>query len=194
MEMPFEANTFDAVYAIEATCHAPVFEGVYGEIYRVLKPGGSFGCYEWCMTEDFDENNAEHREIAHGIEIGNGIPKMRKTEECLQALKNVGFDVLMNQDLANMGDSINWYYPLEGDLRKCQTVKDMLTTLAMTKLGRLTTTTVVSALEKVGLAPKGTVETQKFLETAADALVAGAQKNLFTPMFFFVAKKPEAST
>jgi hypothetical protein len=29
MEMPFEANTFDAVYAIEATCHAPVFEGVY---------------------------------------------------------------------------------------------------------------------------------------------------------------------
>ncbi|CEP19393.1 hypothetical protein [Parasitella parasitica] len=191
MEMPFEENSFDAVYAIEATCHAPVFEGVYGEIYRVLKPGGNFGCYEWCMTDNFDENNPQHKEIAHSIEIGNGIPKMRKTAECIQALKNVGFDVLMNQDLANVGDAINWYYPLEGDIRKCQTAKDVLTTLAMTKLGRFTTTNFVRVLEKLGLAPKGTVETQKFLETAADALVAGAQQNLFTPMFFFVAKKPQ---
>ena len=143
------------------------------------------------MTDDFDENNPEHKEIAHSIEIGNGIPKMRKTAECIQALKNVGFDVLMNQDLANVGDAINWYYPLEGDIRKCQTAKDVLTTLAMTKLGRFTTTNFVRVLEKIGLAPKGTVETQKFLETAADALVAGARKNLFTPMFFFVAKKPE---
>jgi sterol 24-C-methyltransferase len=28
------------VYAIEATCHAPSWEGVYGEILKVLKPGG----------------------------------------------------------------------------------------------------------------------------------------------------------
>lgn len=36
----FGENSFDAVYAIEATCHAPSWEGVYGEIKRVLKPGG----------------------------------------------------------------------------------------------------------------------------------------------------------
>ncbi len=28
------------VYAIEATCHAPTWEGVYDQIRRVLKPGG----------------------------------------------------------------------------------------------------------------------------------------------------------
>jgi sterol 24-C-methyltransferase len=97
----------------------------------------------------------------------------------------------MHQDLADMNDTITWYYPLEGDIRKCQTTKDILTTMAMTKFGRMATTTVVGLLEKIGLAPKGTVETQKVLETAADALVAGARLNLFTPMFFFVAKKPE---
>jgi len=34
------------VYAIEATVHAPTWEGVYGEIFKVLKPGGvvSRGC------------------------------------------------------------------------------------------------------------------------------------------------------
>ena len=36
----FGENSFDAVYAIEATCHAPNFEGIYGEIHKVLKPGG----------------------------------------------------------------------------------------------------------------------------------------------------------
>ena len=36
----FGENSFDAVYAIEATVHAPEFEGVYGEIMKVLKPGG----------------------------------------------------------------------------------------------------------------------------------------------------------
>lgn len=36
----FGEGSFDAVYAIEATVHAPTWEGVYGEIKRVLKPGG----------------------------------------------------------------------------------------------------------------------------------------------------------
>lgn len=36
----FGEGTFDAVYAIEATVHAPNFEGIYGEIRKVLKPGG----------------------------------------------------------------------------------------------------------------------------------------------------------
>ena len=34
--MSFPDNTFDAVYAIEATVHAPSLEGVYSQIYRVL--------------------------------------------------------------------------------------------------------------------------------------------------------------
>jgi sterol 24-C-methyltransferase len=36
----FGEGSFDAVYAIEATVHAPNFEGIYGEIKKVLKPGG----------------------------------------------------------------------------------------------------------------------------------------------------------
>jgi sterol 24-C-methyltransferase len=67
--MSFAPNSFDAVYAIEATVHAPSLEGVYSEIFKVLKPGGVFGVYEWLMTDDYDPNNAKHREICHGIEM-----------------------------------------------------------------------------------------------------------------------------
>ena len=44
-QMSFPDNTFDAVYAIEATVHAPSLEGIYSQIFRVLKPGGVFGVY-----------------------------------------------------------------------------------------------------------------------------------------------------
>ncbi|CAD6890313.1 unnamed protein product, partial [Tilletia laevis] len=76
----FGAGWFDAVYAIEATCHAPSWEGCYGQIKEVLKPGGVFGLYDWCMTDEWDASNPEHKRIAHGIEIGDGIPEMRRFE------------------------------------------------------------------------------------------------------------------
>ena len=69
MQMSFPENSFDAVYAIEATVHAPSLEGVYSQIFRVLKPGGVFGVYEWCMTDAYDASNPEHKKIAHGIEM-----------------------------------------------------------------------------------------------------------------------------
>lgn len=68
MQMEYENNTFDFVYAIEATVHAPTLEGVYAEIYRTLKPGGVFGVYEWLTTDKYDPTNPVHREIHHGIE------------------------------------------------------------------------------------------------------------------------------
>ncbi|EMS55507.1 Cycloartenol-C-24-methyltransferase 1 [Triticum urartu] len=93
MKMPFSDNTFDAVYAIEATCHAPDPVDCYKEIYRVLKPGQCFAVYEWCITDHYDPNNATHKRIKDEIELGNGLPDIRSTRQCLQAVKDAGFEV-----------------------------------------------------------------------------------------------------
>jgi sterol 24-C-methyltransferase len=93
MELPFEDNSYDGVYAIEATCHAPVRQGVYGEIFRVLKPGQIFATYEWCLTPKYDPLNADHRLIKKKIEEGDGLPDMATQPECVQALRDVGFEV-----------------------------------------------------------------------------------------------------
>jgi SAM-dependent methyltransferase len=90
---PFADNSFDGVYAIEATCHAPVREGVYSQIYRVLKPGQIFACYEWCLTPKYDANNELHRTIKKKIEEGDGLPDMASQQECVDALTSVGFEV-----------------------------------------------------------------------------------------------------
>jgi len=188
----FGENSFDAVYAIEATCHAPTWEGVYGEIQSVLKPGGVFGLYEWCMTDAYDASVPEHRKIAHGIELGDGIPEMRTIQQARSALKTVGFNIEEEADLADQGDKIPWYYPLEGDIRKVQTLWDVFMCWRMTWFGKLVTQTTVRGLEAVGLAPKGTYDVGESLKVAADALVAGGQAKLFTPMMLFVARKASA--
>ena len=61
--MSFPPETFDAVYAIEATVHAASLKGVYSEIFKVLKPGGVFGVYEWFMTDAYDNDNPRHRSL-----------------------------------------------------------------------------------------------------------------------------------
>ncbi|KAH9710074.1 Cycloartenol-C-24-methyltransferase [Citrus sinensis] len=140
MKMPFPDNSFDAVYAIEATCHAPDAYGCYKEIYRVLKPGQYFAAYEWCMTDAFDPNNQEHQKIKAEIEIGDGLPDI---------------------------------------------------SFRLTSVGRFVTRNMVKALEFVGLAPKGSQRVQDFLEKAAEGLAAGGRKEIFTPMYFFLASKPQ---
>lgn len=190
MQMDFPAETFDAVYAIEATVHAPVLEGVYSEIYKVLKPGGTFGVYEWVMTDEYDENNEEHRRIAYGIEVGDGIPKMYKKEVADKALRNVGFEIVYEKDLADNNDEIPWYAPLAGDWKYVQTIGDLWTYFRTSATGRKITTLTVGALEKVGFAPKDSVKVTEALEEAAIYLVEGGKQKLFTPMMLYVAKKP----
>ncbi|KAF8708201.1 DEAD protein, partial [Rhizoctonia solani] len=189
----FGENNFDAVYAIEATVHAPTWEGVYGEIKKVLKPGGIFGVYEWCMTDAWDPSNPEHKDIAHGIEVGDGIPEMRTIKQAREALKTVGFEILHEEDLADRPDPIPWYYPLEGDIWKAQTAWDYITVWRMSWSGKIVTQTTVRVLEAFGLVPKGTFDVGEALKKAADALVRGGQQKLFTPMYLVVSRKPEAT-
>lgn len=93
MKLPFKDEEFDGAYAIEATCHAPRREDVYGEIFRVLKPGKSVAIYEWCLTPKYDPNNEYHRLIKKKIEEGDGLPDMATQEDVVRALKAVGFEV-----------------------------------------------------------------------------------------------------
>jgi sterol 24-C-methyltransferase len=188
--MSFEDNTFDAIYAIEATVHAPTLEGIYSEIYRVLKPGGVFGVYEWLMTDQYDNDNLHHREIRLGIEQGDGISNMCKVEEALDAMKAAGFELIMNDDLAERPDALPWYWPLAGELKYLQSAMDLFTIVRMTRWGRTIMHNLVGMLEMIWIAPPGTKKTADSLAHAADCLVAGGREHLFTPMYLMVGKKP----
>ena len=114
MDQPFEASTFDAAYAIEATCHAPDRVKCYSEVYRVLKPGAVFACYEWCLTDKYDPDDPEHVSIKKQIEEGDGLPDIATTHHCLWAFKEAGFEVLELRDLA-LDEYGGWQIPATGE-------------------------------------------------------------------------------
>lgn len=125
-----------------------------------------------------------HREYRQAILKGNGLPDLRRTSECLQALKDVGFEVVEECDLS--GDSeVPWYLPIDSK-RSVLTTEGFRTTW----LGRSFTRVLVRVLEMFGLAPKGSVSVSRFLEKGADALVEGGRSGIFTPMYFTLARKP----
>ncbi|KAF2458046.1 S-adenosyl-L-methionine-dependent methyltransferase [Lineolata rhizophorae] len=191
MQMPFPDNSFDAVYAIEATVHAPSLEGIYSEISRVLKPGGIFGVYEWLMTDQYDNENPKHRQIRLDIEEGDGISNMEKIEVGLHAMEAAGFKMEHHEDLAERPDPIPWYWPLAGDLKYLGSVWDIFTVVRMTKLGRGIVHPLLGGLETVGIIPQGTRKTADSLAKAADALVEGGRLKLFTPMYLMIGRKPD---
>lgn len=190
MQMQFPDNSFDAVYAIEATVHAPSLQGVYEEIFRVLKPGGVFGVYEWLMTDEYDNDNPEHREIRLGIELGDGISNMVTVSEGVRSFKAAGFEMLHNEDLADRPDATPWYYPLDGNFSHAKSIGDVITIARMTKVGRGLIHKFLGAGEMISVIPQGTQKMADSLAIAADNLVAGGKKKLFTPMYLMVGRKP----
>ena len=123
MKQPFADSSFDAAYAIEATCHAPNRLGCYSEIYRVLKPGSIFACYEWCLTDKYDPENPEHVLIKKQIEEGDGLPDIVSKQHCLKALEEAGFEILEERDLV-LDDYGGWQDPKTGEYSLSKEAKE----------------------------------------------------------------------
>lgn len=115
---------------------------------------------------------------------------MRTIHAARKALKAVGFEIEHEEDLAARDDGPPWYYPLEGDIFKAQTLWDVFTVMRTTTVGKFFTQNGVWALEKIGFVPKGTYDVGESLKVAGDALVAGGKAKLFTPMQLFIVRKP----
>jgi len=187
MKLPFEDNSFDAVYAIESTCHAPDRNGVYGEIMRVLKPGGIFACYEWCLTDKFDPKSEHHQKIKKDIEVGDGLPDLVHTSVCTEALKNAGFELVEARDVMQdglRGKGEPWYMPLTPSWNPLKWPRFQFNPI-MFRLMPL----ILRALELMRVVPEGTVKTQVMLQAGGVGCAQGGATGAFTPAWLMVGRK-----
>ncbi|KAF2866129.1 putative tocopherol O-methyltransferase [Massariosphaeria phaeospora] len=190
VNLPFPDNTFDAIYAIEATVHAPSLEAVYAEIARVLKPGGRFAVSEWVMTDVFDESVPAHTAIRNGIERGNGIASLR-TAAVAQAAFEKSFNVHLIEDLALRKDPLPWWYVCSGDTQFAKTWGDWGRVFRMTAAGRVMLDVVVRGLEFTTVARKGSARMVRELVKGGDCIGEGGRKGVFTPMFLMIGEKAD---
>ncbi|CAL5378079.1 unnamed protein product [Camellia sinensis] len=176
LEMPFENDSFDGAYSIEATCHAPKLEEVYSEIYRVLKPGSLYVSYEWVTTELYRGDDAEHVDIIQGIERGDALPGLRSYDQIAEIAKKVGFEVVKEKDLAKPPAKPWW------------------TRLKMGRFAYWRNHILITVLAFLGIAPKGVVDVHEMLFKTADYLVRGGETGIFSPMHMILCRKPEKKT
>ena len=186
MHMDAEDDSFDAAYSIEATApHAPSKVGCYAEVFRVLRPGGCFAAYEYCMTSRFDPNNPRHRQIKNDIEVGGGLQDIVFPHQLDEALRQAGFELLEGADLNEQAEpGVPWYQPLAGS-------RFSFASFRSTSGGRIVTHGTLQLLEALGIVPKGTVRVHGLLNLCATAMVAAGRLGIFTPMYLVHARKPQ---
>ena len=180
-----EADSFDAGYAIESTCHAPDKGRAFAEIYRVLKPGAPLWGQEMCMTEKFDPDDSFHRTVKDELKLGIALKEIATFSEVDRALEDAGFVVAEAADRDDReGDGIPWYRPMEsrsGVLRNL-----FLRTLP----GRKAMIAGARMAEAFRLFPKGSTAVVRLMDRTANAYVAGGKLGIFTPLYCFLARKP----
>jgi sterol 24-C-methyltransferase len=185
-DIPSADATFDAAFAIEATCHAPDLHDVFSEVLRVLRPGGAFAGYDWCLTDRYDAGDPRHRQLSKSIEEADALAPLRRGHELGEALCASGFELVECRDVAGDGSPQRpWYLPLTRHERGVRGLR-------ASPGGRVATRLAIPALEAVRIAPRGSRWVHAMLARAADALVASGELGIFTPAQFFLARRPPA--
>jgi len=185
MKIPVEDNTYDTAFHFEALEHSEDRVAACREFLRVIKPGGYFAGYDWIITDKCDLKNTEHVRIKKAIELGNGLPDLKRPGYILETLKEAGFEIIESRDLAifNPEYDIPWYDSLAA--------KWNYAGFKHTVPGMWLTNKFVWMLESLRIAPKGTLDIHNMLIKVAGDLVAGGDKQIFSPMFFYLCRKPE---
>ncbi|GAB7366121.1 hypothetical protein MBLNU230_g7683t1 [Neophaeotheca triangularis] len=191
MDMPFEDHTFDAAFAIEATCHAADQAALYAEVARVLKPGATFGETCWVMTDKFDRKQPEHLGLLHRLERGNGVARMPTAKEVRSAYIENKFDIQFDQDLASWSKPGPWYYAPQGDLTYCVDWEDWWKVFKMHPTVRFLWYWFFYLLCMVGLLEWEVMSVMKTMRYCCGSVVEGGQKDLFTPIWLFVCQKTD---
>lgn len=190
MKLPFPDAHFDGTYAIESTCHAPDRLKVYSEIFRTLKPGAMFVCYEWCLTDKYNPDLAHHRKLKKDIELGDGLPDLVHTSVCTKALAEAGFEVIEARDCAldgHLKGGEAWYVPLTPSWNPFSWPRFQFNPV-MFRLMPL----ILQFFEAIRLVPAGTVKTQVMLQAGGVGCAQGGIEGAFTPAWLMVGCKPLA--
>lgn len=93
LPLPFADESFDAFYEIQALSLCKDPSALFGEIYRILKPGSKFLLMDWVSLPAYDPENPIHTSLMRRVKplIGAvGTPTPAGFEKALQ---DAGFTV-----------------------------------------------------------------------------------------------------
>ena len=92
--LPFAAESFDAVFSKDALIHIPDKQALYGEILRVLRPGGVFAASDWLAGAGALDDPSFRRYV----DLGHLKFTMATAEETAAVMRSCGFSQVTTRD------------------------------------------------------------------------------------------------
>ncbi|KZL83080.1 methyltransferase domain-containing protein [Colletotrichum incanum] len=102
LPLPFEDNSFDAFYQIQALSLCKDLPKLFSELRRVLKAGAKISLLDWVSLPAYDATNPEHAELMRRTKPLIGAVGTPTPETFEKALTEAGFTVLTS-DNASIG-------------------------------------------------------------------------------------------
>jgi len=164
--LPFEDNSFDAVYVMQAICyvHDPV--ALMKEVRRVLKPGGVFSDLSIVTLDNYDPNNKTQHTMMKNAQRVSVVTTFRPRHVYEDACLANGFTLKTSK--------------LLGAADMTQAATDYFTPLG----------TIVQLLNKIGLMSKSVMESMDRMNQYAQDLVQGEREELFSINYWLVCEAP----
>jgi len=164
--LPFDDNSFDAVYVMQAICyvHDPI--ALMKEVRRVLKPGGVFSDLSIVMLENYDPHNQTQHRMMKNAQRVSVVTTFRPYAVYEEACTANGFTLTTSE--------------LLGAADMTQAATDYFTPLG----------TVVQFLNRVGLMSKSVMESMDRMNQYAKDLIQGEREQLFSINYWLVCQAP----
>ena len=96
LQTPFSGESFDVVYALESSCHAPDKHAFLKEAHRVLRPGGRLVIHDYFQARA--PSSLLERKVMKWHLQGWAIPHLAAQDSFAQSLASVGFGKLRWSD------------------------------------------------------------------------------------------------
>lgn len=98
LPLPFDDNSFDCMYEIQALSLSKNLKMLFRELNRVVKPGGKISLLEWVRMPSYNPNDPHHADLMRRVKpligaIGTPCPKEYET-----LLQEAGFTVLVSEE------------------------------------------------------------------------------------------------
>ena len=111
--LPFDDESFDIVVSAGAVTQTEDKASIFAEIYRVLKPGGWFSCYEWMKADGEYSGDMRYWFKMEGLTYA-----MQTLERHGELLEDAGFSEVTTTDATNWyrAEARREYDLIKGDL------------------------------------------------------------------------------
>ena len=98
----FETNSLDVAFSIESVCYSTNKKKLLEEVYRVLKPGGVYVCFDAYSTSLACERSDLRNEVFELMEKGWRVEKFENIHDWENCINNSGLELINNRDITNL--------------------------------------------------------------------------------------------